>query len=277
MRLRNYAAISGIVMLTLGLWAFWLEPDSLRVRTYNLPLQKWPPAQTGLRVAVLADIHAGAPWIDDAKLQKICDLVNGAAPDLILYAGDLVMGENLFGHPMTPEHIAQRLSCLHAPLGVYAVLGNNDHIYGAAAIRQALAAHGVTVLDNQLQRIAQGPHQFWLAGLDDAWRGIAEIAPLLEKISDDAPVIVFTHEPITFLQIPSRVNLAIAGHTHGGQVRLPFLGRPALTYLGIAAFGAGHYVRQTDLFVSTGIGTSNLAVRFGVPPEISLLILRPAS
>ena len=277
MRLKTLAATAGVTLLALLLWAFWIEPDSLRVRTYDLPLQHWPASQTGLRIAVLADIHAGAPWIGDAKLQKICELVEASHPDLILHTGDLVMGDIPFGHAIAPEIIASRLACLHAPLGVYAVLGNNDYLRDATAVRRALETHGVTMLDSRVQRVAQGPHQFWLMGITDASRGQQQPATLLQQVSDDAPVIAVTHQPIIFPQIPPRVNLLIAGHTHGGQVRLPLLGRPALTYMRIdSSYAAGHYSEQTDLFVSTGIGTNNLAVRFGVPPEISLLVLRPA-
>lgn len=277
MRFRNILASGGVLLLGLLLWAFWIEPDSLQLRAYDLPLQHWPAAQSGLRIAVLADIHAGAPWIDDAKLHRICDLVTASRPDLILNTGDFVMGENPLGKAMTPEHIASQLTCLHAPLGVYAVLGNNDHFHhGGKAVQHALETGGTVVMENQIRRIVQGAHPFWLMGLADKWRSEGQIEPLLAKVNDDAPVIAFTHSPGIFPQIPPRVSLLVAGHTHGGQVNLPILGRPALRYLGISRYAAGHYSEQTDLFVSTGIGTNNLAVRFGVPPEISLLTLRPA-
>lgn len=275
MRLKLLAAISGSFCLALLLWAFWLEPDSLRVETYPLPLKRWPAEQAGLRIALLADIHAGAPWIDDAKLKKICELVEAAHPDLILNAGDMLMGHNLVGHAMTPEHVAERLACLKAPLGHYAVLGNNDYDYGEARMRAALQAHGVNVIDNQVVRISQGRHQFWLAGFKDAAHGRDQVLPIVDQIHDDAPIIGLTHEPVIFYMMSPRLNLVVAGHTHGGQVRLPLLGRPALTYLQMNDYEAGHYRQQTDLFVGTGIGTSNLAVRFGVPPEISLLVLQP--
>ena len=270
------AALVGSICLALFLWAFWIEPDSLRVQTYDLPLKRWPAEQTGLRVAVLADIHAGAPWIDDAKLQKICELVEAAHPDLILSVGDMLMGQNFLGHEVTPEHVANRLDCLKAPLGHYAVLGNNDYAYGETRMRNALHAHGIEVIDNQIARIAKGPHQFWLAGFKDAAHGHDQVLPIVDQIHDDAPIIGLTHEPVIFYMMSPRINLVVAGHTHGGQVRIPFFGRPALTYLQMNDYEAGHYLQQTDLFVSTGIGTNNLAVRFGVPPEISLLVLKPS-
>ncbi len=277
MRLKFAATLAGLIALALFLWAFWIEPDSLRVETYPLTLQRWPAEQSGLRIAVLADIHAGAPWIDDAKLKKICELTNAAHPDLILHAGDILMGQNFLGHEMTPEHIASQLACLKAPLGNYAILGNNDYTYGEARMRNALQAQGIKVIDNQIVRIAQGPHQFWLAGFMDAAHGRDKVLPIVDPINDGAPIIGLTHEPVIFYMMSPRINLVVAGHTHGGQVRLPIIGRPALTYLHMTDYEAGPYLHQTDLFVSTGIGTNNLAVRFGVPPEISLLILKPKS
>lgn len=277
MRLKLLAAISGSVCLGLFLWAFWLEPDSLRVETYPLLLKRWPAEQAGLRIAVLADIHAGAPWIDDSKLKKICAMVEAAHPDLILNVGDMLMGRNFLGHEMTPEQVSERLACLKAPLGHYAVLGNNDYDYGEDRMRNALQARGIQVIDNQVVRISQGKHQFWLAGFRDAAHRHNPVLPMVDQIHDDAPIIGLTHEPVLFHTMSPRINLAVAGHTHGGQVRLPLIGRPALTYLEMNDYEAGHYLQQTDLFVSTGIGTNNLAVRFDVPPEISLLILQPSS
>lgn len=277
MFLKRTLALVGIVGLALFLWAFWIEPDSLHVETHPLRLQRWPAEQNGLRVAVLADIHAGAPWIDDAKLSRICELTNAAHPDLILHVGDMLMGQNIFGEDVTPEHVASRLSCLHAPLGSYAVLGNNDYAHGEKRMRTALQAQGIKVIDNQIVRIAEGKHQFWLAGFKDAAYGRGRVQPIIDQIHDDAPIIALTHEPVLFPKMSPRINLIIAGHTHGGQVWLPLIGRPALIYLKMDDYEAGHYLKQTDLFVSTGIGTNNLAVRFGVPPEISLLILKPGS
>lgn len=274
---RGLITIVGGVFLTLFLWAFWIEPDSLRVQTYDLALKRWPAEQAGLRIAVIADIHAGAPWIDDAKLRKICEMVAAVHPDLILSVGDLLMGQNFLGHEVTPEHIADQLTCLKAPLGHYAVLGNNDYAYGETRMRDALQAHDIKVIDNQVVRIAQKSHQFWLAGFKDAAHWHRRALPIVDQIHDDAPIIGLTHEPVTFRTISPRINLVIAGHTHGGQVRIPFFGRPALTYMHMNDYEAGHYFRQTDLFVSSGIGTNNLAVRLGVPPEISLLVLRPSS
>lgn len=269
------AVLIGSIALILFLWAFWIEPDSLHLETHTLSLQRWPAEQSGLRIAVLADIHAGAPWMDDAKLEKICALVKAAKPDLIVHVGDMLMGQNILGTPVTPEHIASRLSCLKAPLGSYAVLGNNDFAFGEAAMHQALQKHGITVMDNKVHRIAQGKHQFWIAGFMDAAHGNDTVLPIVDPINDGAPIIGLTHEPVIFYMMSPKINLVIAGHTHGGQVLLPLIGRPALTYLQMNDYEAGHYVQHTDLFVSTGIGTNNLAVRFGVPPEISLLVLQP--
>lgn len=256
----------------LALWAFRIEPDSLRVRDYDLPLLHWPVTQDGLRIALLTDLHAGAPYIDDAKIARVVALTNQAHPDLILLLGDYVRGDMLGGHFMPPQHIAALLAGLQAPLGTYAVLGNNDNQCCRQSVLDAFRQQGITPLEDRSQRIDRGRFHFWLAGFSDLSTRGNHVAQVLSAIGDTAPVIAMTHDPALFPRVPASVNLLLAGHTHGGQVRLPLIGAPAIRYLGLP-YTAGHYRQQTDLFVGSGIGTSNLAVRFGVPPEISVLTL----
>ncbi|MGH8504742.1 MAG: metallophosphoesterase [Stenotrophobium sp.] len=270
MRIKSTLLLFAAIAAALALWAFWIEPDSLRVRGYDLPLLHWPVAQDGLRIALLTDLHAGAPYIDDAKIARVVTLTNQAHPDLILLLGDYVRGDMIGGRFMPPEHIAALLVGLQAPLGVYAVLGNNDNERCRQCVLAAFRQHGIVTLEDRLQRIDRGRFHFWLAGFSDLSTRGNHVAQVLAAINDTTPVIAMTHDPALFPKVPARVSLLLAGHTHGGQVRLPLIGAPAIRFLDLP-YTAGHYRQQTDLFVSSGIGTSNLAVRFGVPPEISVL------
>ncbi len=266
-------------LLGLGLWAFWLEPDSLRVNHYDLPLHTAGAPIDGLTIAALSDLHAGAPFIDTAKLRRVVALTNAAHPDLILIAGDIFAQAVIGGHRIDPTVVADALSGMHAPLGVFAVLGNHDVGGNVGRFRAELQRVGITPIDNDVRRIDRGDAHFWLAGFADLQTGGPKVDATLARIDDDAPVIALTHDPELLPQLPARVNLLIAGHTHGGQVRLPLFSRVILreTRDSPLHWLRGHYLVQTDLFVTTGIGTSNLPVRFRVPPEIALLHLRQDS
>jgi predicted MPP superfamily phosphohydrolase len=260
--------------LSLILWAFVIEPNRLVVNETQLSLGGWPPALRGLKIVVISDLHVGSPHIDVEKLKQVVATVNEQNPDLILIAGDFVIQDVVGGHFVEPEVIAENLKGLRAQLGVFAVLGNHDWWYDGERVMRALSGAGIRVLENDVVRLEQGGQSLWLIGLADLWTRRPDIAGTLHKVTDDAPVIALTHNPDLFPQIPARVVLTIAGHTHGGQVNLPFFGRLIVpsNYKDRYAIGhveeAGHH-----LYVTPGIGTSIIPVRFRVPPEVTVLRL----
>lgn len=258
----------------LGLWAFWIEPASLRNEDYALRPSNWPAECGDLRVAVLGDLHVGSPFNGLAKLDEIIALTQAAEPDLILLAGDFVIHGVVGGDFETPEVIAHSLARLHAPAGVHAVLGNHDWWLDAPRVQRALEAVSIPVLEDRATEISHGPCHFWLAGVSDWWEGAHDVGLALAFVPADAPVVVFTHNPDVFPEIPARVSLTIAAHTHGGQVYVPGWGRPIVPSAYGERFAIGHVVEEgRHLFVSSGLGTSILPVRFLVPPEISVLRL----
>ena len=260
-----------LVGASLALWAFVIEPARLVVRQYVLPI---PALPAQLRVAALSDLHVGAPHITLAKLRQIVALTNAAQPDLILLLGDYVIQNVIGGSFVEPSAIAAELSNLRAPLGVYAVLGNHDHWHNAAQISRALSNAGIHMLDDQTQRLEFRGQPFWLMGLGDEWNAKSDVAQVLAHITDAAPIIVLTHNPDIFVRIPPRVILTLAGHTHGGQCAFPLIGRPIVPSIYGERFAIGHvYENDHHLFVTPGIGTSILPVRFRVVPEISILSL----
>ncbi|MEZ5591908.1 MAG: metallophosphoesterase [Gammaproteobacteria bacterium] len=258
--------------LLLGLWAFWWEPGSLRKANYTLNIPQWPQPCSGLRIAVLADPHTGSPYNGLDKLNEIVDLTLQAQPDLILLAGDYVVQEVLGGQFIAPEDMTPVLARLEAPMGVYAVLGNHDWWLDGARVRQALEQDGIPVLEDTAINLTHGDCRFWLAGISDFWEAPHDIAATLARIPAATPVLAFTHNPDIFPVLPSRITLTIAGHTHGGQVYFPVLGRLIVPSHFGERFAIGH-IQEADrhMFVSPGLGTSILPVRFLVPPEISIL------
>lgn len=277
-RLLAWAAGAAVLALgPLGAWAFWLEPRSLLVRETTLALPGWPEADRGLRVAVLADIHAGAPYIDRAKLRRIVDMTNAARPDAVVFLGDLVIQGVKGGRFIPPEDTCAILRDLRAPLGLYAVLGNHDYWLDSRRVADALSGAGFRVLRDEATLVSTAGRSFWIAGANDLMEGTPVLRRTLRDVPEGAPVLLLTHNPDIFPSVPGRVTLTLAGHTHGGQVSFPILGRLIVPSLYGSRYAIGPVEEKgRRMFVATGIGTSMVPVRFRVPPEITLLTLVPA-
>lgn len=224
---------------------------------------------------MLADLHVGSPGNGPGKLERVVALTQRARPDLVLLAGDYVIHGVVGGRFAAPEEIAPALAPLTAPLGVWAVLGNHDWWLDGPRVRAALESVGIRFLEDAAARVGAGDCAFWLVGVSDFWEGRHDVRGALAQVDDGAPVVLFTHNPDVFPEVPARVELTIAGHTHGGQVYLPGIGRPIVPSEYGERYAIGHVVEQgRHLFVSSGLGTSILPVRFLVPPEVSVLTLR---
>ena len=270
MRWRTTFGVFLTSVLSLGLWTFVYEPSSFSVRHYELAPSGWPRELDGLEVALLADIHVGSPYRGLDKLREIVRETNAAAPDLVVLADDYVIDSVLGGTFVAPEELAPILGELRAPLGVYAVLGNHDWWLDGDRVEEALVAAGIRVLRDE----AVGLSGVWLVGLGDWEEAPPDVRKALSAVDDTSPVLVFTHNPDVFPTVPARVSLTLAGHTHGGQVRFPWLGTPIVPSRYGQRYAHGHIVEDDrHLFVTSGLGTSIIPVRFAVPPEIALLRL----
>ncbi len=263
-----------LIAAALAIYAFGIEPNKLVVRHETLAVPGWTEPLDGLRVAVIADLHVGSSFIDLEKVEEVVDRTNALKPDVVLILGDFLIDDVLGGTFFEPEAICERLRYLTSTYGTYTVLGNHDWMFDGGRMRTALVDVGIVVLENRSVRVGDDTRHFWVSGVDDLWEREPDLAQTLEYVADDLPVILLTHNPDVFVDVPSRVNLTLAGHTHGGQVRLPLIGRPVVPSKYGQRFAAGHIVEEgRHLFVGTGIGTSILPVRLGVVPEIVVLTL----
>ncbi len=264
-----------IIGLILAGWAFVWEPSRLSEKNYTLNLPDWPSACANYHVAVVSDIHAGAPYIGLEKIDRMVAMIQKQKPDLVLLPGDFVIQEVLGGSFIAPEQLAQHLKPLLVQTKVYAVLGNHDAWLDSARVQTALENVGITVLEDRAAPITKNQCQFWLLGLSDYTEGRLEYQQAFAMVPAGSPVLAVTHNPDIFPDIKNPFALMIAGHTHGGQVWLPFLGRAVVPSKYGQRYAIGHIEENNrHLFVTPGIGTSILPVRFGVPPEISYLQLR---
>lgn len=276
-------------------YGFGIEPAwRLAVERYRLTPPRWP-AGLKLRLAIIADLHAGEPYMGPARIAKIVARANSLEADAILLLGDFAAGHKWQTRPVPADEWSEILSGLKAPLGVHAVLGNHDWWDDRAAQRtgkgptlgrRALERRGIPVYENDVARLMKGGRAFWLAGLGDQiaffrgkvglrqrFQGVDDLPGTIAKVTDDAPVILMAHEPDIFTRVPERVALTISGHTHGGQVRLLGYSPIVPSQFG-NRYAYGHVIEGgRNLIISGGLGCSILPVRFGVPPEITVIEL----
>jgi uncharacterized protein len=257
----------------------------LAVTEWPVPVPSWPKAARPLRIAILSDIHACEPWMPASRIADIVARTAQLQPDLIVLLGDYIeaLGAAYHSRPLSVAEWTAPLAALKAPLGVYSVLGNHDWWFDDKAVRQGLKNVGIPVLENRAVKIARDGHEFWLAGLGDQlarrtggrWQGVDDLDATMAQITDNAPAILLAHEPDIIARVPPRVAATLAGHTHGGQVYIPFLGAP---WIDTSPLGKvhpyGHLVENgRHLVISGGLGLTARPVRFMMPPEITVVTL----
>ena len=269
---RRVAIVLLGILGALALWAIVIEPGRLVRHDVTITSERWPSSSAPIRLAVVGDIHLGAPHIDLAKLDTVVRMVNEASPDAVLLLGDYVIHGVVGGRFLPPEQLAPKLSELRSRFGTFAVLGNHDWWFDGERVRRALQSANVRVLENEAVAIDRGDGLLFVAGLADQWTRRPDIPETLADVPAGAAVILMMHEPDLFPDVPHRVSLTLAAHTHGGQVRLPFYGPPIVPSDYGRRYAAGHVVEGgRHLFVTTGIGTSIIPVRLGVPPEVAIV------
>lgn len=261
-----------VVLFGLAGWSFGFEPGWLQQRHLEVTAPEWKGE--ALTIAAASDLHVGAPHAGLDMLRRVVGEINRAHPDLILLPGDFVIEGIIGGTPTSPEAIAAELAALKAPLGVFATLGNHDWWYDGERVRKALEAVGIRVIENGAVALPHASARLWLVGIGDDMTDHAEPARAFAGVPPDAQIIVMMHDPANLPDLPRKALFAVAGHTHGGQVRLPFVG--ALITPGRAPRAhAWGWIEgaATPTWVTSGVGTSILPLRFNCPPETVLLRL----
>jgi predicted MPP superfamily phosphohydrolase len=228
-----------------------------------------PRSFDGFRVAQLTDVHHSR-LVPLAEVRRVVELANSARADAVVLTGDYTTARRRYVEPC-----AEALGRLSAPAGVWAVLGNHDHYTDAELTTRALRRRGVEVLSNANTTLRRGADTLQLAGVDDWGWGKADWARALRGLDPARPTVLLSHEPGVFdLPQTRSLSLVISGHTHGGQVCLPFVGAPA-RFLEEFRYLRGLYERDgAQLYVSRGTGMIGIPVRLGARPEVAVLTLR---
>jgi uncharacterized protein len=263
--------VASTFTILLALWSFLIEPNLLTINTQNKA--NWPIKP--LKIVFFSDLHAGSPHINKSYIQKLVEKINKSNPDIILIGGDLVINGVIGGRFMDIDSVAVILEKLNAPLGKFVVLGNHDWWNDGKKIRRVLSKKGFNILENESFLIEMDPkNKFWLVGIGDHYTNHSDPKLALNQTNDLWPKIIFMHDPASLFEIKSKFFLSLAGHMHGGQVFIPGIGAlitpgdaPKEWAKGWIDFEFG------SLYVSQGIGTSILPLRFNAPPEFIILNL----
>lgn len=254
-----------LIIVLIPIYAFKIEPSLVSVKTTELGKKG---SKNQLKVIQLADIHLSESH-NVEYLPEIIEKVNNEDPDLIVFTGDLFDNFAKYGAEID---ISKYLSQLKAKQGKFAVWGNHDYGGGATnAYEEIMKESGFTLFNNsgETLKLANGKRMF-IGGLDDSILGQPSVPDLLSYRKDEDFSLILTHEPDVATHFNKEgVDLILAGHSHGGQVKLPFT-KPIKTRLA-EKYTKGFYKLSdgTQLFVSSGIGTTRINARFGVKPEIN--------
>jgi len=245
----------------------------------DVPIAGLPKRLDGLKIGVMSDFHAGA-FTSEADILEAVSMVRRENPDLIVLLGDYVDGA--YSH--SPKNVEKGaflfnvLKELKAPLGMYAVLGNHDHWTDAGLVRKRLSEVPLVILDNKGFPLDKG---LAVAGVDDFWEGPAHAYKAIRNLSPESVILMLSHNPDINLQLrgDKTVRLVMSGHTHGGQIRIPFLKRAPWIPCSMKYRGPSGLMRETEhrfTFITKGVGTFFVPIRLACPPDIGILRLRRA-
>jgi predicted MPP superfamily phosphohydrolase len=283
--------IAAVLLLA---YSYFIEPTELVVRPFEIAIRGLDPALDGLKIVVISDLHGGSNDVTFEKLKEVTARANEQDADLVVLLGDFVSGQHRSGRPaieanlkMPMSAVADGIAGLRARFGVFAVLGNHDGWYGDEIVAADLTRVGIKVLQSEIAVVQVNGRPLRILGFKDhlklarRWEHIPEDFRELLRSAGEGDIIALEHSPDIMPEITGEnlispaLKLVLAGHTHGGQVRLPILGPLIVPSSYGQKYAYGHSLENgVDLFVTSGIGTSILPIRFLVPPEIDVLTLR---
>jgi len=275
-------SILGIVFLLTCflIYAFWIEPRSLVIRHVRIPIAG---LNEPVKAVLIVDPQPMKPHWPSERIRWAMDQAAAQKPDIVFFVGDYAYEPHLLGKlglikslMVPPAETIASMDRIKAPMGSYAVMGNHDWWWNGQEVIRLFQHTHIHMLRDHAVLARSGKKALWVAGLDDmAETRQFSIPATLAQTSQSAPVILLSHSPDSFPEVPASVSLSLAGHTHGGQVYIPLLGRPVVP-ISHKKYAYGLFNENgRKLFVTAGIGTAIIPIRFLTPPEIVVLELVP--
>jgi len=261
--------LAGGVAATAGYLTLGNEAQRPVVERAQIPIRNLHPALEGFTIAVLADFHL-EPLTKIELIERAVEMTNALKPDVVVLLGDYVWRE-----VEAVFNLAPALARLDAKYGVFTILGNHDLWTDVNIITAGLTESKLPILVNQGLTLNVGSAQLYLAGLDDAWSGQPDLNATLAERPADAPVVLLAHEPdpADEYSLDERISLQLAGHAHGGQIRLPVVGAPVLPYMAWKYDMGLYRVNEMWLYTNRGLGVTNEPIRLNCAPEITEITL----
>ena len=273
-RINEYVASEAPIRKLAGNWSKKAkialdEANSLSLELVEIHLERLPKKLDGFKIIQLSDTHH-SPFTSLDHIKRAVKVANRLKPDIFLLTGDYVSHDREYIAP-----VAEVLGKLKAKHGIYACLGNHDHWTDAGLVTHLFRGEGINVLINEGFRLETRRGSFWLAGVDDYMVGKTDVQAALRGSFPDEMKLLLAHNPIIFREAArAGVDLTLSGHTHGGQIKVR---DPEKRILPQRKLKAGlHTRRNSQIYITRGIGTVVVPMRYQCPPEISLLELRCA-
>jgi predicted MPP superfamily phosphohydrolase len=271
----RFAAGAGVAAL--GVDTVLLEPNRPHLVHKEIRLHRWPSRLDGFTIALLSDFHYD-PYFSIHPIRSAVSTVNAIRPELVVLTGDFVTVPEFGEHDKgaaSAEPCAELLSGLRSPHGLWAVLGNHDVFTDPDRVTDALRKQKIRVLSNESVPIETNGGRFWLAGVDDVLGRTADLDKTLHDVPSGEATVLLAHEP-DYADYVARhpVDLQLSGHSHGGQIRFPWIGPLYLPDLAKKYICGQFQIGNLTLYTNPGIGTITLPVRMNCPPEVTLLTLR---
>ena len=279
-------AIAISIALLLG-YAYFVEPRQFVVVEETLAVPNWDRELNGFKVVAISDIHTGSNYAPIERLRLVVEKANEQNADLIVLLGDYVSESSRGRRRDVPEgsdgtdlkipanEIADALQGFSARHGVYAIIGNHDWYHNEQKVRRELERVGIRVLNNEVARIEADGRAVQLWGIEDLWKNRRVPSEPFESLAEKRNVIALTHNPDSLLSAPHGFSIMFAGHSHGGQINFPIFG--PFAPFNDPRFMDGHAaVDGKHVYVTSGVGTSVIPLRWRVPPEIAVITLHAA-
>jgi predicted MPP superfamily phosphohydrolase len=259
-----------------------VDPQHVVAEDVTFHLERLPPAFDGFKITQLSDIHYGFT-IGEHYLHRAIEISNEFMPDLVVVTGDFVNAPTIGSkkHKAAMAHDAdpcgKELSKLRSRLGTLACMGNHDAYTNTATVMKLLEKWNIPTLHNRSVSVENGADRLWISGVGDVLHGHAQLDVAVSGLPPDEVVILLAHEPDYadgVATYPHRIDVQLSGHSHGGQVRLPFIGATVLPPLAKKYPQGWRKIGDLQLYTNRGLGTTQLPVRFLCPPEVTRIVLR---